>query len=95
MEEFPVPVEVYCNIGALHFQLGHFEQAKPYYEKAEEYLQSKNGGLLLDEDEAKLTAVQYNIGRLYESLCRLDTAEDIYHEILVRKPNHSDCEFCF
>jgi RNA polymerase-associated protein CTR9 len=90
IEDFEVPSEVYCNIGALHYQLGHFEEAKAYYQKAEELLQPKNGLLLLDENEAKLTAVQYNLGRLYESLSRLDISEELYNEILSRKPNHMD-----
>uniref|UniRef100_A0A914ZB19 Tetratricopeptide repeat protein n=2 Tax=Panagrolaimus superbus TaxID=310955 RepID=A0A914ZB19_9BILA len=90
IEDFEVPCEVYSNIGALHFQLGHYEEAKAYYEKAEELLQPKNGSLLFDENEAKLTAVQYNLGRLYETLSRIEIAEELYTEILNRKPNHMD-----
>lgn len=93
-EDFKIPAEMYSNIGTLHYQLGNYVDAKEYYEKAKDVILSDTE--LSDEEvAAKLITLDYNVGRLFEVLGRYNEAEEIYNDILIRKPGYTDGMFSF
>ena len=88
---FEIPAEMYSNIGALHHQLGNYKEAHSYYEKAKEIVLS-SVDCSPEEIEAKIVTLDYNLGRLYESIGRNNEAEDIFESILSKKPSYTDGE---
>ncbi|XP_033095970.1 RNA polymerase-associated protein CTR9 homolog [Anneissia japonica] len=85
-----VPPEILNNVGALHYRLGNLQESKRYYEASLERSRSES-----PHDETYYSAISvtttYNLGRLYEGMCRYDKAEKHYKTILGDHPNYIDC----
>jgi RNA polymerase-associated protein CTR9 len=85
-----IPPEILNNIGALHFKLEHFHEAKSYYEQALERCKQES---IQDETYYNGLAVttSYNMGRLHEAISQFEAAENYYKIILKEHPSYVDC----
>ncbi|KXJ22497.1 RNA polymerase-associated protein CTR9-like [Exaiptasia diaphana] len=85
-----VPPEILNNVGALHFRLGNLKEAKRFYESAVERSKQES-----HNDEGYYNAISvttnYNLARLYEAMCEIEKAEQLYKSILREHPNYVDC----
>ncbi|KAK3734151.1 hypothetical protein QZH41_017122 [Actinostola sp. cb2023] len=85
-----VPPEILNNVGALHFRLGNLKEAKRFYESALERSKQES-----HNDEGYYNAISvttnYNLARLYEAMCEIEKAEQLYKSILREHPNYVDC----
>jgi RNA polymerase-associated protein CTR9 len=76
-----IPPEILNNIGALHFKLENFLEAKSYYEQALERCRQE---AIQDETyyNGLAVTVSYNMGRLHEAISQSEAAENYYKIIL-------------
>ena len=85
-----IPAEMLNNVGALHYRLNSFDEAKIYLEQSLEKssLESEQ-----DPQYYKSIAVTttYNLARLNETLCNFDVSERLYKDILKQHPIYVDC----
>lgn len=85
-----IPPEIYNNVAALHFRLGHLEESAENYQLALERCQEEESN---DEHyySSISVTINYNLARLHEAFNRFDKAEKIYKDILREHPSYIDC----
>lgn len=85
-----IPPEIYNNIAALHFRLGHLDKSAENYQYAIERCREEE-----PNDERYFgsisVTINYNLARLYEANHCFSKAEKIYKDILREHPNYIDC----
>uniref|UniRef100_A0A1I7ZHI1 TPR_REGION domain-containing protein n=1 Tax=Steinernema glaseri TaxID=37863 RepID=A0A1I7ZHI1_9BILA len=82
----PIALEVFNNLGALHFKRGEYDTSLGYFQKAAESFSQATSG-----SPRRLDTIEYNLGRCYEQLRSYDKAGKLYRGILARNPKYFDC----
>lgn len=84
------PMEMFNNMGSLHFRLNEYEEARKCFEKAITYAEQARE---VEPAYANsiLVTMRYNLARVYEASFEFDKAESLYKEILREHPKYVDC----
>jgi len=86
--EQDIPPEILNNIAGLHFRLGNFNEAKRYYQRALDMCKKDPDNKYLS---SIMVTIQYNMGRVHESLFQFNEAENIYKDVLRTNNKYIDC----
>ena len=85
-----IPAEILNNVGALHYRLDNYQEAKIYLDEALERCKAEAEHDAQYYNSIAVTTT-YNLARLNEALCQFDKAEKLYKDILKEHPNYVDC----
>lgn len=85
-----IPPEILNNVAALHYRLGHLNEAKMKLDSAIDRAKIESEQDLQYYDSISVT-MKYNLGRLNEAMCAYDKADQLYKDILKEHPNYIDC----
>lgn len=83
-QEAPVNAELYNNIGVLHYTKGSYDSARSFFDLA--VTASSEGSSYNGKDIN--TTIEYNLARLEEARGNIDTARELYEEILLKHPDY-------
>ncbi|RZF42744.1 hypothetical protein LSTR_LSTR007721 [Laodelphax striatellus] len=85
-----IPPEILNNVGALHYRLFSYEDAKQSFEESLARAQTEANHDPQYYNSIAVTTT-YNLARLNEALCQFDISEKLYKDILKEHPNYVDC----
>lgn len=89
--------QLLSNIGCFNFQAEKFSEACEYFKTAlNASVQQRNTeqldeeGNAIDDSDALVCTISYNLARTYEAMSMDDQANDVYRSLLVRHPDYID-----